>query len=70
MLYIIENFAQVGTAVQVFHNLGSLDSTVSLVLETAERNIKQSIKETLDVNTLSQTTAGDVGKSRGVNCLM
>jgi hypothetical protein len=58
---------QVGTAVQVFHNLGSLDSTVSLVLETAERIIKQSMKEALDVNALSQTTAADVSKSRGVD---
>jgi hypothetical protein len=56
--------------VQVFHNLGSLDSTVSHVLETAEQNIKQSIKEALDVNTLSQTTAGDNIKSRGVVYLM
>jgi len=56
--------------VQVFHNLGSLDSTVSLVLETAERNIKQSMKEALDVNTLSQTAAAEVGKSRGVDYLM
>jgi hypothetical protein len=40
------------------------------VLETAERNIKQSIKEALDVNTLSQTTAADVSKSRGMHYLM
>jgi hypothetical protein len=51
--------------VQVFYNLGSLDSTVSHVLETAEQNIKQSVRKALDVNTLSQTTAADVIKSRG-----
>jgi hypothetical protein len=56
---------QVATAVQVFHNLGSLESTVRLVLETAERNINQSIKEALDISTLSQTTS-DVIKSRGL----
>jgi hypothetical protein len=60
-----DSFVQVGTAVQVFYNLGSLDSTVSLVLGTAEQNIKQSVRKALDVNTLSQTTAADVIKSRG-----
>ncbi|XP_069674732.1 conserved oligomeric Golgi complex subunit 5 [Periplaneta americana] len=59
-----QNMSQVGIAVQVFYNLGSLDSTVSHVLETAERNIKQSIKEALDVNKLSQTSSSEV-KSRG-----
>lgn len=59
-----QNLTQVATAVQVFHNLGSLESTVSLVLETAEQNIKKSIKEALDISTLSQTTS-DVIKSRG-----
>ncbi|KAJ4450139.1 hypothetical protein ANN_01546 [Periplaneta americana] len=58
-----QNMSQVGIAVQVFYNLGSLDSTVSHVLETAERNIKQSIKEALDVNKLSQTSSSEV-KSR------
>jgi hypothetical protein len=42
-------------------------STVSLVLETAEQYIKPCIKEALDVNTLSQTTVADVGKSRGLD---
>lgn len=61
----VDIFVQVATAVQVFHNLGLLESTVSLVLETAERNVSQSIKEALDISMLSQTTS-DVNKSRGL----
>ncbi|PSN54614.1 Conserved oligomeric Golgi complex subunit 5 [Blattella germanica] len=60
-----QNLMQVGTAVQVFHNLGSLETTMTHILEIAEKNIKQNIKEALDVSTLSQSSSSETLKSRG-----
>ncbi|KAJ9578646.1 hypothetical protein L9F63_005136 [Diploptera punctata] len=60
-----QNSSQIEMAVQVFYNLGSLEIIVTHILETAEKNIKQSIKEALDLQMLSQTSGIDSIKSRG-----
>ena len=42
------------TALQVFYNLGSLVSTVDEVVTKVRDNLKSSVQEALDPNTLSQ----------------
>ena len=49
-----QNQTQVGTALQVFYNLGSLVSTVNDVVTTVRDHLKSGVQEALDPNTLSQ----------------
>ena len=44
---------QVGVALQVFHHLGILQSTVESVLESARENLLNNLKKALDVESLS-----------------
>lgn len=44
---------QVGTALQVFHNLGILEPTVESVLENARETLYSGLKRALDVEQLS-----------------
>jgi len=54
MLWIIWLFQQVGTALQVFHNLGILQATVESVLETCRETLHSGLKRALSLETLSQ----------------
>jgi len=47
------NQSQVGTALQVFHSLGILQSTVESVLGNARENLHKNLKKALDVENLS-----------------
>ncbi|XP_066994228.1 conserved oligomeric Golgi complex subunit 5 [Anabrus simplex] len=60
-----QNQTQVTTAVQVFSNLGSLSTTVSQVMEGAKQRVTRSIKEALDVQTLTHVATADASKTRG-----
>ncbi|EFX83109.1 hypothetical protein DAPPUDRAFT_316118 [Daphnia pulex] len=48
-----QNQSQVGTALQVFHNLGILEPTVESVLENARETLYSGLKRALDVEQLS-----------------
>ncbi|KAK2555597.1 Conserved oligomeric Golgi complex subunit 5 [Acropora cervicornis] len=49
-----QNQTQVGTALQVFYNLGALITTVEEVVNKVRNNLTSSVKEALDPTTLSQ----------------
>lgn len=50
----LQNQTQVGTALQVFHNLGILVPSVEKVLDTLITRLNKSVSQTLDVNSLLQ----------------
>lgn len=52
-----QNQTQVATSLQVFHNLGGLKDTVQAVVGQCEKALRQNIKDALDVQVLSHTTA-------------
>lgn len=59
-----QNQTQVGTALQVFHNLGILVPSVEKVLDTLIARLNNSVSLTLDVNALTQMSQ-DPRKSSG-----
>ena len=50
------------TALQVFHNLGSLEVTVSKVLATCHNQLVQSVDNALDMSSLTQQQINGAGK--------
>lgn len=54
--YVFGIFVQVGTALQVFHNLGMLVSSVEKVLTSLTTSLNHSVATALDVNALLQMT--------------
>lgn len=52
----LQNQTQVGTALQVFHNLGMLVPSVERVLNSLTSSINRSVANALDVNALLQMT--------------
>lgn len=54
---------QVGTALQVFHNLGILQSTVESVLENARETLHSGLKRALDVEQLSHLSTSSSSSS-------
>ncbi|XP_017293700.1 conserved oligomeric Golgi complex subunit 5 [Kryptolebias marmoratus] len=50
----IQNPTQVGTALQVFYNLGSLRETINVVVEGYKTTIKDNIASALDIKGLTQ----------------
>lgn len=63
----LQNQTQVGTALQVFHNLGILVPSVEKVLDSLITRLNNSVSQTLDVNALMQmsqdTRKGGPGKA-------
>ncbi|XP_044182352.1 conserved oligomeric Golgi complex subunit 5-like [Acropora millepora] len=61
-----QNQTQVGTALQVFYNLGALITTVEEVVNKVRNNLTSSVKEALDPTTLSQAqpNTGNGGPGR------
>lgn len=55
-LYLLQNQTQVATSLQVFHNLGSLESTVDKVMLGCEDNLLKHVRTSLDVKSLSQAS--------------
>ncbi|XP_057373546.1 conserved oligomeric Golgi complex subunit 5-like [Daphnia carinata] len=58
-----QNQSQVGTALQVFHNLGILESMVESVLENARETLHSGLKRALDVEQLSQLSTSSSSNS-------
>lgn len=54
-----------GTALQVFYNLGTLITTVEEVVNKVRNNLTSSVKEALDPTTLSQAQPNTGRKSSG-----
>ena len=54
---------QVGTALQVFHNLGILEQTVESVLENARETLHSGLKRALDVEQLSHLSTSSSSNS-------
>ncbi|KAB7505591.1 Conserved oligomeric Golgi complex subunit 5 [Armadillidium nasatum] len=52
----MQNQSQVGTALQVFYNLGMLHSSVEKVLDNLIKHLNKSVTSALDVNYLTQLT--------------
>ena len=59
----IDSVFQVGTALQVFHNLGTLQPTVERVLEQARETLHGALKRALDVEQLTQLQANSVNQN-------
>ncbi|KAJ8261862.1 hypothetical protein GJAV_G00159310 [Gymnothorax javanicus] len=61
----IQNPTQVGTALQVFYNLGSLKETISNVVEGYRSSIQENVANALDIKVLSQpgNTRGAPGRA-------
>ncbi|XP_078469135.1 conserved oligomeric Golgi complex subunit 5 [Lampetra fluviatilis] len=60
-----QNPTQVGTALQVFHNLGGLATTVGRVLESARATLHEQTRRALDARALSQAVGGSRGSAPG-----
>nr|CAH0110057.1 unnamed protein product [Daphnia galeata] len=58
-----QNQSQVGTALQVFHNLGILEQTVESVLENARETLHSGLKRALDVEQLSHLSTSSSSNS-------
>ncbi|CAH3028612.1 unnamed protein product, partial [Porites evermanni] len=56
-----QNQTQVGTALQVFYNLGLLVSTVNEVVRKVKEKLASCVQEALDSNTLSQAAHSSAG---------
>ncbi|KAM7439206.1 Conserved oligomeric Golgi complex subunit [Porites harrisoni] len=56
-----QNQTQVGTALQVFYNLGLLVSTVNEVVRKVKEKLASCVQEALDHNTLSQAAHSSAG---------
>ena len=54
---ISQNQTQVATALQVFHNLGSLQTIVDKVIGQCQENLRENIDAALDVQVLVQQQA-------------
>ena len=61
---IIIPIKKVGTALQVFHNLGMLAVSVEKFLDTLIDRLNKSVTNALDVNVLSQTSQSHVKKGK------
>ncbi|KAJ0057669.1 hypothetical protein NL108_011593, partial [Boleophthalmus pectinirostris] len=60
----IQNPTQVGTALQVFHNLGSLRQTVLAVVEGHQNSVRENIRFALEIRGLTQShTRGAPGRA-------
>ncbi|KAJ0012378.1 hypothetical protein NQD34_016712 [Periophthalmus magnuspinnatus] len=60
----IQNPTQVGTALQVFHNLGSLRQTVLAVVEGHQNSVRDNISSALEIRGLTQShTRGAPGRA-------
>ena len=55
------------TALQVFYNLGSLVGTVNQVINKVRENLKNSVQEALDANTLAQVQPNTGIESRATS---
>ncbi|KAJ8301246.1 hypothetical protein KUTeg_020233 [Tegillarca granosa] len=60
-----QNPTQVATSLQVFHNLGCLQSIVEKVVRGCQDNLHKNIKSCLDVQTLSQNPSSAHGTKGG-----
>jgi hypothetical protein len=58
--YVFQNPTQVGTALQVFHNLGTLKETVTSVVDGYCAALEDSINNALDVKVLTQPSQSAV----------
>lgn len=58
---MFQNQTQVGTALQVFYNLGLLVSTVNEVVRKVKEKLASCVQEALDHNTLSQAAHSSAG---------
>lgn len=58
---MFQNQTQVGTALQVFYNLGLLVSTVNEVVRKVKEKLASCVQEALDHNTLSQAANSSAG---------
>ncbi|XP_063073972.1 conserved oligomeric Golgi complex subunit 5 [Engraulis encrasicolus] len=61
----IQNPTQVGTALQVFYNLGSLRETIGGVVDGYRASVKDNVRTALDIKVLTQptTTRGAPGRA-------
>lgn len=61
----MQNQTQVATALQVFHNLGSLQGTVETLIQTLREDLKTSIASALDIQNLmySQNSTSAPGRA-------
>lgn len=57
---MFQNPTQVGTALQVFHNLGTLKDTVTNVVDGYCTTLEDSINNALDVKVLTQPSQSAV----------
>uniref|UniRef100_A0AAY5EBW3 Conserved oligomeric Golgi complex subunit 5 helical domain-containing protein n=1 Tax=Electrophorus electricus TaxID=8005 RepID=A0AAY5EBW3_ELEEL len=62
----IQNPSQVGTALQVFYNLGSLRETVNSVVEGYKSFVQDSVTSALDIKVLTQPTNNRGAPGRAV----
>ncbi|CAL8324123.1 unnamed protein product [Lota lota] len=62
----IQNPSQVGTALQVFYNLGSLRETIAGVVSTYHSVIRDSVSSALDIRGLTQPTSTRGAPGRAV----
>lgn len=60
-----QNQTQVATALQVFHNLGSLQETVEVLVQTLREDLKINIAETLDIQKLMYSQSGGSSSAPG-----
>lgn len=61
---VCQNPTQVGTALQVFYNLGSLRETITSVVEGYRNTIQENITSALDIKGLTQP-ANPRGNTQG-----
>lgn len=61
LLVLFQNQTQVGTALQVFYNLGLLVNTVNEVVSKVKERLASCVQEALDPNTLSQAAHSSAG---------
>lgn len=59
-LFFLKNPTQVGTALQVFHNLGTLKNTITSVVDGYCAALEESINSALDIKVLTQPSQSAV----------
>lgn len=62
----IQNPTQVGTALQVFYNLGSLRETISGVVDGYRTSVKENVTSALDIKVLTQPSSSRGAPGRAV----
>ena len=61
--FFLQNQTQVATALQVFHNLGSLQQTVETFVQSLREDLKTTIANTLDIQNLMYPQNGKYNPS-------